>query len=333
VTAAKAVGAAHLDELTAGLDLDAFVLFSSIAATWGSGLQPGYAAANAFLDALARHRQDRALPATSVAWGPWGGGGMTDEDGGTQLQRRGLRLMDPGLAVRALEQALDHGEGLLTVADVDWARFAPAFTVRRPSPLIVGLPEVAVALSADAVGGDSDVPDAGAALREQLAGLPPAEQGQLIVELVRTEAAAVLGHPSADAVEADQAFRDLGFDSLTAVELRDRLTAATGLRLPATLIFDYPAPAVLGEFLWTEKFQEKSAPVPLLGELDKLESLLSGADPDDATHKLVAARLQGFLAKWSKIWVQPKSQEMAQKLESATDDEIFEFINKKLGRS
>jgi acyl carrier protein len=258
---------------------------------------------------------------------------MTDEDGGTQLQRRGLRLMDPGLAVRALEQALDHGEGLLTVADVDWARFAPAFTVRRPSPLIVGLPEVAVALSADAVGGDSDVPDAGAALREQLAGLPPAEQGQLIVELVRTEAAAVLGHPSADAVEADQAFRDLGFDSLTAVELRDRLTAATGLRLPATLIFDYPAPAVLGEFLWTEKFQEKSAPVPLLGELDKLESLLSGADPDDATHKLVAARLQGFLAKWSKIWVQPKSQEMAQKLESATDDEIFEFINKKLGRS
>jgi acyl transferase domain-containing protein len=333
VTAAKAIGAAHLDELTAGLDLDAFVLFSSIAATWGSGLQPGYAAANAFLDALARHRQDRALPATSVAWGPWGGGGMTAEDGGTQLQRRGLRLMDPGLAVRALEQALDHGEGLLTVADVDWARFAAAFTVRRPSPLIAGLPEVAIALSADAAGGDSDLPDAGAALREQLAGLPPAERGQLLVELVRTEAAAVLGHRSAAAVEAERAFRDLGFDSLTAVELRDRLTAATGLRLPATLIFDYPTPAVLGDFMWTENFQEKSAQVPLLGELDKLEPLLSGAAPDDATYQLVTARLQGFLAKWSKISVQQKSQEMVQKLESATDDEIFEFINKELGRS
>jgi acyl carrier protein len=334
VTAAKALGAAHLDVLTAGMNLDAFVLFSSIAATWGSGLQPAYAAANTYLDALAQQRRGRALPATSVAWGPWGGGGMTNADGGTQLQRRGLALMDPDLAVRALEQVLDGGEGLVTVADVDWARFTPAFTVRRSSPLIADLPEVSAALAAaNAVGGDADAAGNGTALREQLAGLPPAEQGQLIVDLVRTEAAVVLGHPSADAVETERAFRDLGFDSLTAVELRDRLTAATGLRLPATLIFDYPTPAVLGEFLWREKFQEKSAPVPLLGELDKLEPLLSAAAPDDATHKLVAARLQGFLAQWSDIGVRTKSQAIAQKIESATDDEIFEFINKELGRS
>jgi acyl carrier protein len=258
---------------------------------------------------------------------------MTAADGGAQLQRRGLAPMDPGLAVRALEQALDHGERLLTVADVDWARFAQAFTVRRPSPLIAGLPEVSAALSAAAAGHDSASPVAGAALREQLTGLPPAEQAQLIVDLVRTEAAVVLGHRSADAVEAEQAFRDLGFDSLTAMELRDRLNAATGLRLPATLIFDYPTPAVLGQFLWSEKFQQKANPAPLTGELDKLESLLSASAPDEATYQLVAARLQGFLTSWSKAGVRPESQQTAQKLESATDDEIFEFINTELGRS
>jgi acyl carrier protein len=334
VTAAKAAGAAHLDELTAGLDLDAFVLFSSIAATWGSGLQPAYAAANTFLDAVAQQRHGRTLPATSVAWGPWAGGGMSDGEGGTQLQRRGLRLLDPDLAVKSLEQVLDHGEGLVTIADVDWARFAPAFTVRRPSPLIAGLPEVAAALTAaDALGRGAEASGTGTALRQQLASLPPAEQGQRIVELVRAEAAAVLGHPSADAVEAERAFRDLGFDSLTAIELRDRLNAATGLRLPATLIFDYPTPAALGEFLWAEEFEDKPAQVPLLGELDKLDSLLSGAAPDDATHKLVAARLQAFLSKWSNIDIQQASKAVAEKIDSATDDEIFEFINKELGRS
>jgi acyl carrier protein len=217
---------------------------------------------------------------------------------------------------------------------VDWARFAPAFTVRRPSPLITGLPEVASALApVDAVGGGADVPGAGAALRQQLASLPSAEQGQRIVDLVRAEAAAVLGHRGADAVEAGRAFRDLGFDSLTAMELRDRLNAVTGLRLPATLIFDYPTPAALGEFLWAEEFQEKAAQVPLLGELDKLESLFPGAAPDDATQKLVAARLQELLSKWGSIGAQAKGQAVAQKIESATDDEIFEFINKELGRS
>ncbi|NUP48701.1 MAG: SDR family NAD(P)-dependent oxidoreductase, partial [Catenulispora sp.] len=102
VTAAKTGGAAVLDELTADLDLDAFVMFSSIAATWGGGMQPGYAAGNAYLDALAENRRARGLAATSVAWGPWGGGGMTDEDGAEQMARRGLRLMEPRLAVQAL---------------------------------------------------------------------------------------------------------------------------------------------------------------------------------------------------------------------------------------
>jgi acyl transferase domain-containing protein/NADPH:quinone reductase-like Zn-dependent oxidoreductase/acyl carrier protein len=252
VVAAKASGAAYLDELTAGLDLEQFVLFSSIAATWGSGGQPGYAAANAFLDALAENRRARGLAATSVAWGPWDGGGMTDEEGADQLQRRGLTQMDPRLAVKALGQVLDGAETLVTVADVDWARFAPPFTVRRSSPLIEGLPEVRQILADISGDSGSAVPGAGSALGRELAGLPGTEQARRLVTLVRAEAAAVLGHRSAEAVPAGRAFKELGFDSLTAVELRRRLSVATGLRLPATLVFDYPSPAAVAEFMRAE---------------------------------------------------------------------------------
>ena len=239
VLAAKTAGAAHLDELTAGMDLDAFVLFSSISATWGSGLQPAYAAANAFLDGLAEDRRRRNLTATSVAWGPWSGGGMSAEAAG-QLRRLGLRPMDPELAVAALGQALDHGDGLLTVADVDWAGFIPAFTVRRPSPLIADL------LDPDE---DPAADGAASALGRRLAGLAEAERRGLILDLVRKEVAAVLRHSSPEAIQAGHAFKELGFDSLTAVELRNRLGAATGLKLPATLVFDYPSPLAVTRFL------------------------------------------------------------------------------------
>ena len=250
VLAAKAAGATWLDELTRGMDLDAFVLFSSVSATWGSGQQPAYAAANAFLDALACQRASLGRPATSVAWGPWGGGGLSGGEAARQLRRRGLSPLDPDLAVTALGQALDRGERLLTVADVDWARFVPAFTVRRPSPLIAPLPEVRQALAAaDGGAGALAAPGAGTALGQRLAGLSPDEQRRVILELVRAEAAAVLGHPSAQAVEAGRAFKELGFDSLTAVELRTRLAQATGLRWPSTLVFDYPSPALLADHL------------------------------------------------------------------------------------
>ena len=125
-----AAGAAYLDELTPGVEQ--LVLFSSIAATWGSGAQPGYAAANAYLDALAEARRGRGLAAASVAWGPWGGGGMTDRESAEQLRRRGLRLMDPELLTQALGRVLDGGDTQVTVADVDWARFAPPSP--RPPP-------------------------------------------------------------------------------------------------------------------------------------------------------------------------------------------------------
>jgi NAD(P)-dependent dehydrogenase (short-subunit alcohol dehydrogenase family)/acyl carrier protein len=330
VVTAKIAGAALLDELTEGLDLDGFVLFSSISATWGSGLQPAYAAGNALLDALAAHRRARGLAGTSVAWGPWAGGGLTDAEGGAQLQRRGLTLMDPALAVRALGQVLDGGEALVTVADVDWARFAPAFTVRRPSPLIAGLPEVSQVLAATADSAPAEAQGVEAELRQRLAALPPAERGQVITDLVRTEAAAVLGHASAEAVEPSRAFKDLGFDSLTAVELRNRLTAATGLRLPATLVFDYPTLAALAEHLRAVIADDAPAPLPVLAELDKLESMLSAVPGGNAESATITARLDAVVSKWKELRAQIGGDTVVKKLESSTDDEVFDFIGKKL---
>ncbi len=330
ITAAKATGATWLDELTQDLDLDAFVLFSSISATWGGGLQPSYGAANTFLDALAENRRSRGLAALSVAWGPWGGGGMTDEEGAEQMQRRGLRLMEPGRAIEALARSIDGGEETLTVADMDWRLFAPAFVLRRSSPLIEALPEVAQALAEAAAAEVPTADGAGQALTEKLSGLSRTEQNRVLTELVRSEAATVLGHRDADAVEPDWAFSDLGFDSLTSVELRNRLSAATGLRLPATLLFDHPNPAVLADYLWGEKFRD-TAPLSLAAELDRLDAVLSGAEPDGELHDQVAARLQGFLTKWNDL--KAESQGVSQKIESASDDEIFEFIHKELGRS
>jgi acyl transferase domain-containing protein/NADPH:quinone reductase-like Zn-dependent oxidoreductase/acyl carrier protein len=308
VLAAKAAGAAHLNELTWDAGLDAFVLCSSIAATWGSGLQPAYAAANAFLDALAHSRRASGLAGTAVAWGAWGGGGMTGQEEAEQLRRRGIQAMDPGLAVRALGQVLDGGETEVTVADVDWSLFAPAFTLRRPSPLLDELPDVARALAAadeQNVAAASD----GSDLAGQLAGLPRAGQDQLLAELVRSRAAEVLGQPSAEAVGADRPFSDLGFDSLMAVELRNRLGAESGLRLPATLLFDYPTPRAVAEFLWSQLTETTEVAAPVVAAVAATDEPVAivgmgcrypgGADSPEQLWELLAAgtdAISGFPA-------------------------------------
>jgi NAD(P)-dependent dehydrogenase (short-subunit alcohol dehydrogenase family)/acyl carrier protein len=347
VVTAKAAGAAYLDELTAGMDLEQFVLFSSAAATWGSGGQGGYAAANAFLDALAIGRRARGLAGTSVAWGLWGGGGMGDGYGGTHMQRRGLQAMEPAQAIQALAEILDAGETQVTVADVDWTRFAPAFTIRRPSPLIDGLPEVGQALTADAdpaAVGDVGPAAAGAGrsaptLEQRLAGLAPAEQARVVLELIQGEAAAVLGLPSAATVTARRPFRELGFDSLTAIELRNRLRAATGTPLPATVIFDYPTPAVLADHLRAQAGPGTALPAePVLAELDRLEAALaaaSGTGPPgaDGLRDQVTARLQTLLSGWLGTPGPAGAADVSSRLESATADEVLAFIDTELGAS
>ncbi|MET7912356.1 type I polyketide synthase [Streptomyces avermitilis] len=249
---AKADGALHLDALLAGQELDAFVLFSSIAGVWGSGHQAAYAAANALLDGLAERRRAQGLPATAVAWGPWAGGGMAEADGADErLRRRGLIPMPAALAVAGLRRALDSGEATATVADVDWERFLPPFTVGRPSALLGDLPEAERILTADSTAGGPGTA-AASPLADRLARMHETEQHALLVDLVRTHAAAVLGHDNAGEVEADRAFKDLGFDSLTAVELRNKLKAETGLALPPTLVFDHPNAQALARQLRTE---------------------------------------------------------------------------------
>ncbi|MER5642145.1 type I polyketide synthase, partial [Kitasatospora sp. NPDC002227] len=249
VLAAKVRGADHLHELLGEQPLDAFVLFSSIAAAWGSAGQAVYAAANAHLDALAEHRRRAGLAATAIGWGPWAEGGMAaDEAARDHLARRGVTAMSPERAVAALQTAVAAQDTVVVVADVQWDRFAPNFTATRAGSLLAGLPEVRAALA----GATASTAGAGeSALLQRLAGLTATEQARALLTLVRTEVAAVLGHATAESVESGKAFRDMGFDSLIAVELRNRLGAATGLQLPTTVAFDHPTPTALADFLRT----------------------------------------------------------------------------------
>ncbi|MFA7755827.1 SDR family NAD(P)-dependent oxidoreductase [Streptomyces sp. NRRL B-2790] len=248
----KVDAALHLHELTRDRqDLDAFVLFSSMTGVWGNGGQGAYGAANAFLDALAEQRRAQGLPALAVAWGSWADGGMADGAAGDHLRRRGVRAIAALPAISVLHGALTHGETSVTVADVDWDRFVPAFAGTRPCPLLHGVPEARRALEARAQDAQSaEVPASG--LVQSLLGATPGEQGRILLDLVREQAATVLGHAGMGAFEADRTFRETGFDSLTAVELRHRLNTATGLKLPTTLVFDHPTPTALARHLGEE---------------------------------------------------------------------------------
>ncbi|MGY3521135.1 type I polyketide synthase, partial [Micromonospora sp. PTRAS2] len=251
----KVDGAWALHEATAHLDLSAFVVFSSIAATLGSPGQGNYAAANAFLDALAQHRRAQGLPATSIGWGMWATtSAMTahlDRDDAQRLRRLGMT----GLTA-------DEGVALLDAAT---ARAVPAIAAARlritgdagQVPPILRL--LARAGGRRQAGGATG--GTGTSWSDRLAGLAPDEARRLLVELVCGQAAAVLGHASAQAVAGGRAFKELGFDSLTSVELRNRLASATGLRLTATLVFDYPTPERLAEHLH-ERLGETTSAAP-----------------------------------------------------------------------
>ncbi|MBB5158871.1 type I polyketide synthase [Saccharopolyspora phatthalungensis] len=246
ICAAKIAGAQNLVEVLDHEALDALVFFSSGSGVWGGSGQGAYAAANAFLDAFARTCRARGLPATAVAWGLWDVDGLADGPDPDSVRSSGLRPMPPRLALTALARALDQAETNLTVADIDWQQFTPLFTASRRRPLIGEIPEVREALSGAAdTSGDEKSTDLG----QRLAGLSSSEQEEIVLELVCTQTAVVLGQHDAGTIDVRRAFKDLGLDSLTTVELRNRLMKATGLRLPTTLVFDQPSPTALAKDL------------------------------------------------------------------------------------
>jgi acyl carrier protein len=269
---------------------------------------------------------------------------MSQGEAGDRLQRLGLREMDPDLAIETLAAIVDStadatgDTGTVTVADLDWARFTPVFTLHRASALIGDLPEVRQVLSPNTAGsgpgsdGQDEGPAEGGALGQQLHGLSRLEQERLLTDLVRAEAAAVLGHASMDEVEADRAFKDLGFDSLTAVELRNRLNTATGMKLPATLVFDYPTPDVLADHVRTVMSPGEGSGSPsIITEVEQLQSALSAVTSDFDRHDDVTRLLRGMLSNWIGAHSAEKPADTEIEFQSATPDEVFSFLDQELG--
>ncbi|GAA2718351.1 MULTISPECIES: SDR family NAD(P)-dependent oxidoreductase [Streptomyces] len=332
----KVDAAWHLHEATRDLDLAAFVVYSSISGVMGSAGQANYAAGNVFLDALAQHRRRLDLPGQSLAWGAWAqADGMTGTLSATDMQRIAASGVPPLSAAQGLalfDAATGSGEPYLVP-------IGPAGGARRSAgdvpPLLRGLVKGGRRTAARTAGGAA----AAAGLARRLRDLRAAERPRFALDLVRTEVAGVLGHASPKAVDTKRGFQDLGFDSLTAVELRNRLTAVTGLRLPATLVFDYPTLPALADHLVSQLVdggpaEGGDATTALLAELDRLDSALAAGAPDDLTRSAVANRLLTMLEKWRGAGETQAAgtAEVAERIGAASEDEIFAFIDNELGR-
>ncbi|MFI6039964.1 SDR family NAD(P)-dependent oxidoreductase, partial [Streptomyces sp. NPDC051315] len=250
----KAEAALLLDELTRGTDLTAFTLFSSLAGTVGSPGQGAYAAANAVLDALAERRRAEGLPGTSIAWGPWAGAGMAATAGGRRRGQGAVTPLAPETAVSALGALIDAGVATRLVVAADWNRFVPAFTAARPSALLAPLRSASTAAPGQAAARDAGT--ATDSLRSRVNSLPRAAGRRLVLDEVCERAATVLGYGGPEQVGPERTFRDLGVDSLIAVELRNVLAAACGVALPATAVFDHPTPQDLAAHLYGELHED-----------------------------------------------------------------------------
>ncbi|MET8832276.1 type I polyketide synthase, partial [Streptomyces sp. NPDC004610] len=255
----KAAAALLLDELTRDLELRAFVLFSSVSGLIGAAGQANYAGANAFLDALAARRRESGRPATSLAWGLWGGeGGMAGALGAQDVARFaqvGVAPLDPREALALFDAAVARPEALLSPLRLDRGALRSRVAAGEPVPAVLrGLVGGAVGSARPPVAGSG-----ASALAGRLAGASPVERRRLLTELVRNRAAEVLGFAERGGIAVDRTFKELGFDSLTSVELRNRLNSATGLRLPAPVIFDHPTPESLADHL-TDLLQPEQRP-------------------------------------------------------------------------
>ncbi|QTI90081.1 type I polyketide synthase [Streptomyces sp. AgN23] len=325
----KVDAARNLHELTAGMDLSAFVLFSSAAGTTGGPGQGSYAAGNAFLDALAAQRRADGLPAVSIAWGAWAGSGMViDGDLEGHMERGGVAPMDPDLAISALQRALDVDETFVLVADAAWDRLGEELGGTRPTPMLSELVKPRRSNVSSASSDPEPAESAAAELRASLEGLSSAKRQRSLRKLVRQHVAAVLVHATPDAIESDRSFRELGFDSLTAVQLRNRLGAITGLELPTTLAFDFPNLTVLAEHLETNMFPRASGADQNDPEEDRIrEALASIPLARFREAGLMDALLE--LAHISESGSEPVPQE---EMNSAVDEmDVDDLVQRALG--
>ncbi|MFJ9113858.1 type I polyketide synthase, partial [Streptomyces sp. NPDC102283] len=298
----KVDAALHLHELTRDLALTHFVLFSSAAGTFGGPGQANYAAANAFLDALAAQRRAAGLAGQSLAWTLWEQPsaltGHLDADDVRRLARSGMPPLSTERGLALFDTALAVGRAALLPMRLDAAALRSAAADGSLPPLLRGLVRTQprrAATAAEATADDN-------ALRRRLAALDANGRTRLLVELVRTHAAAVLGHTSPDTLDPGRAFRELGFDSLASVELRNRLNAATGLRLPAGLVFDHPTPAALAEFLGAGLTGTEAARAVMPAVPTGPAGRDRDADDDLIAIVSVACRLPGGVRSPEDLW-------------------------------
>ncbi|MEE1943257.1 SDR family NAD(P)-dependent oxidoreductase, partial [Streptomyces sp. TRM 70361] len=333
---ARLAAVRHLDELTAGHELDAFVLYTSFAGVVGNLGQAAYAASNAALDAFAERRRAAGRTATALAWGPWAGAGVGGgAAAGEQQQRTGVTPLPPEEALLSLEAALAEQRTTVCVAGIDWSRFGPVLEAGRGGRLLDLLPA--------APRPAPPAPDRqGPGLAERLAGASQAEQERILVDLVVSRTAAVLGHSTPAAIDPDRQFRDLGTDSVMAVELRNMLDVATGQTLPATLAFDHPTPAALATHL-RGLLVSGPGPAAVAGEesavsrLEKLEAALTETPPDGEETAVLLARLRDLADRLGAAATVPPARSRPETadidLESASADDLFDLIHNEFGKS
>ncbi|WP_019695538.1 type I polyketide synthase, partial [Mycobacterium avium] len=334
VLRAKVDGAWNLHELTKDLDLSAFVVFSSMAGIVGTPGQANYAAANSFLDGLVAHRRADGLAGLSLAWGLWEqASAMTAHLGDrdkARMSRIGLAPLSTEQALAAFDAAMLVETPVLVAARLD--RAALSENIAALPPL---LRELAAGPTRRVID-DADVTASMSGLAARLHGLSPEARRRELVDLVCGNAAMVLGVPNPADINAGRAFQDLGFDSLTAVELRNRLKNATGLTLSPTLIFDYPTPVVLAEHLDSRLAGSGGDDQPdLMGRFNditrELQALLGAAHWNSDDKAVLRTRIHGLLGALP-AGDGPDSAPLDEDLEAATESQLFAILDEELGR-
>jgi acyl transferase domain-containing protein len=331
VQAPKLDGAWHLHRLTERMDLRAFVLFSSIAGVLGSAGQGSYAAANTLLDALAAHRRARGLAGLSIAWGQWAQDATASSSSAmtahlragdiARLTRLGVTALSTDQGLELFDAACAKDRALVVPVRLDARALRAQAKVGALSPLLRGLVRAPLHRASE-----------GQALARELAAVGEAERTGVVREFVRSQTALVLGHANAEAVDEQRTFKELGFDSLSAVELRNRLDQASGLRLSVGLMFDHPTPGAVADYLLGELVPSQADAAAFLdAEIDSLERRISSVDADETERRRLSTRLQALVSRLDDAHPSQDDVTVSERIDSATADEMFELIDNEIG--